>query len=89
MCIACGRKQAKSALFRFVCDNAGHIRPDVQQRLGGRGGYLCFNEKCLEDAIRCDKFSKAFRRKGNDSENVLGGIRWLKPEFMKLPKNLV
>ena len=88
MCIACGRKQVKSDLFRFVCDNEGHIRPDLQQKLEGRGGYLCFNEKCLEKAIRCDRFSKAFRRKGDYSENVLGVTRWLKPEFMKSPKIL-
>ncbi len=68
MCIGCGRKQAKSELFRFVRDNEGHVRPDIQQKLGGRGAYLCFNEKCLETAVRRNKFSRAFRRKADDSE---------------------
>ncbi len=62
-CIGCGRKQAKNELIRFVCDNEGRVRPDIQQKLGGRGGYLCFNEKCLKAAIRGNKFSRAFRRK--------------------------
>ncbi|MBW2647001.1 MAG: YlxR family protein [Deltaproteobacteria bacterium] len=79
-CIGCGRKQAKNELIRFVCDNEGLVIPDIQHKFGGRGAYLCSNEKCLQAAIRGNKFSRAFRRKVDDSEvaakrlDVLGGI---------------
>ncbi|MFV9689427.1 MAG: YlxR family protein [Desulfobacteria bacterium] len=68
MCIGCRKKQAKSELMRFVCTDEGRVRPDIQQRLSGRGAYLCINTECLPMAIRNNSFKRAFRRKTDCSE---------------------
>lgn len=68
MCIGCGKKRLKNELLRFVCDSEGCVRPDIQRRRGRRGAYMCFNNKCLEAAVRDNRFNRAFRRKVDASD---------------------
>jgi predicted RNA-binding protein YlxR (DUF448 family) len=39
-CLGCGARDPQRALWRIVRDDGGGLRPDVERRLGGRGGYL-------------------------------------------------
>ncbi len=54
-CLACGRKADKPDLLRIACNKDGHITVDLQQRLPGRGAYVC-------RALTCGKLLK--KRKG-------------------------
>ncbi len=46
-CIICGQKTAKGALFRLVLDERGRVIFDQNQRLPGRGAYVCPKDGCV------------------------------------------
>ena len=52
-CVGCRRKRAKGDLLRIV-RTADRIRFDPQQRLPGRGAYLCPEPPCIEAATARD-----------------------------------
>ncbi len=56
-CIACGEMKTKEELVRFVMKN-GEVLVDKTFKAGGRGAYICKNEKCIDLA----KKKKAFER---------------------------
>lgn len=61
-CLGCRKVLEKSTMVRFVVSE-GHISPDTDGRLGGRGAYVCSRE-CFKEACRNKgAFSRAFRSK--------------------------
>jgi predicted RNA-binding protein YlxR (DUF448 family) len=44
-CCACGKKNQKRNLKRFVWQNET-VELDILQCMSGRGTYICANEKC-------------------------------------------
>jgi len=58
--VACGRRAPKAALRRYVGPD-GVLRADPEQRLPGRGAYVC-DDACLAQALRRRAFHRAFRR---------------------------
>ncbi len=52
-CLGCGKKAPKRRLLRLVRSPQGTLSIDFQQRLPGRGGYLCLTSPaCLTKALR-------------------------------------
>ncbi len=51
----------KDQLIRIVIDG-GEPVIDREQKLPGRGCYLCDNEKCLEKALKKKAFSRALKK---------------------------
>lgn len=49
-CVTCRKKFPKKTLIRIVRSPAGEVAVDANQRLPGRGFYLCRNSNCLEKA---------------------------------------
>jgi hypothetical protein len=47
-CLACGRKAPKPELLRITRDKQGIIALDPQQRLPGRGAYVCRTLACAK-----------------------------------------
>ena len=47
MCLICGRKTAKAALWRLALDERGWVVFDQKQRLPGRGAYVCPTDACV------------------------------------------
>lgn len=47
-CLACGRKTAKRELLRLSRISDGVFAIDAQQKLPGRGAYVCPTRACAE-----------------------------------------
>ncbi len=62
-CIGCLTKKNKSGLFRFVRHADGSVSLDREQKLPGRGAYVCPDPNCLETAIKKNQFARVFRQK--------------------------
>jgi len=60
-CIGCRQARDKGDLLRFVLTPERTLVPDIQAKLPGRGAYTCFNKKCLDEAVRRNQFSRAFK----------------------------
>ena len=76
-CLACGRKVAKSALLRITLDKEGMITIDPDQRLPGRGAYVCRALACAELLKRKRSLHRSFRRPvpAEIYENILTIVR--------------
>ena len=60
-CIGCGRKNTKSHLARVVMLDE-IIVLDENQRLPGRGVYVCWSQECLNKALRHRQFHRFFKK---------------------------
>ncbi len=58
-CVACRQVRAKSELVRIVRTPQGDVRLDPVGKLAGRGAYLCPSLRCLEQAVKQGKLSRA------------------------------
>jgi hypothetical protein len=61
-CLACGRKAGKPDLLRIACNKDGKIAVDPQQRLPGRGAYVCRTLACGELLKKRKGLHHGFRR---------------------------
>lgn len=60
-CIASGAVKDKQTLVRFVIDPAGHVVPDIDERLPGRGIWVSANRHMLSKACEKNLFARAAR----------------------------
>lgn len=61
-CVACRAEKNKKQLLRFVLSPGNDVLLDYQQRLPGRGVYVCSQEQCLKMAVKKQAFRRGFRR---------------------------
>lgn len=63
MCVGCREFQDKKQLMRIVRSPEGEISIDPTGKKNGRGAYLCFDEACLQKAIKSKSLEKALKHK--------------------------
>ncbi len=51
-----------SALIRFVVGPAGEAVPDIKRKLPGRGIWITSTRAAIEEAIKCNVFTRGFKR---------------------------
>lgn len=64
-CIGCGEGKPKKELIRVVKNKEGEIFIDKTGKKNGRGAYICFNEECLEKAMKTKALNRAFETEIN------------------------
>jgi predicted RNA-binding protein YlxR (DUF448 family) len=74
-CIGCRAARPKEELLRFVKATSAHAEFDMDGRNGGRGFYLCPDEKCFGKAHGNKKTRAAYFRKQDTIEETIGDIR--------------
>lgn len=57
-CIGCNSKKSKKEMIRIVITPTGVCEIDTSGKKSGRGFYLCYQEECLNKAIKGKKFNK-------------------------------
>lgn len=65
-CLGCGENKPKSELIRVVKNKEGEVFLDVSGRKNGRGAYLCYDENCLDKAIKSKALNRAFEMEIDD-----------------------
>lgn len=60
-CIACRKKAEKQELLRIVNSKETGITVDFNQKLEGRGAYICKNEACFDKIIKTKALSRALK----------------------------
>ncbi len=58
-CVACRRQADKRELLRVIRTPQGAIDIDFSGKQNGRGAYLCWSIKCLEQAAKARKLDRA------------------------------
>lgn len=54
-CIGCRRKFTQKVLVRFVCHQDRKLQIDRENKLGGRGAYVCPSQACVQKAFKSPK----------------------------------
>ncbi len=65
-CMGCNLKKDKKELLRLVLNKDGEFFVDKTGKAEGRGTYICYDEQCLEKAIKAKKTEKILGLKIND-----------------------
>ena len=65
-CVACRTKKDKKELLRIVCNKEKQINIDVDEKMPGRGAYICKSKECIEKAIKNKSFEREFKIKIED-----------------------
>lgn len=61
-CVVTGERRPKGELLRFAVSPEGEVVPDVEQRLPGRGIWLCARRDVVNTAVAKRLFARAARR---------------------------
>ncbi|HDD53273.1 MAG TPA: DUF448 domain-containing protein [Thermosulfidibacter takaii] len=61
-CVGCRRRGRKEELVRLLAPQEGMLLVDVDQKLGGRGAYLCPGRECMKEALKKGRLSRALRK---------------------------
>ncbi len=73
-CVGCRVKRPRRELVRFTFKE-GKLVIDKNHEYGGRGSYLCFNEKCVEKMVKKDGPCKVYNITKNELEEFLTEFR--------------
>ena len=72
-CIACGELKPKSELIRITKEHtSGDIVVEPNSKTFGRSAYLCYNQECINNALKKKKLNKALRTSA-DLKGLLDG----------------
>ena len=59
-CLGCMESKPKKELCRIVKSKDNQIIIDNTGKAEGRGAYICYNDDCLEKAIKSKRLQKEF-----------------------------
>lgn len=62
-CIGCKTKNNKYDFLRIVFDGNKLVIDDSEQKMKGRGCYLCHNKECLTKAFKRNAFNYRLKQK--------------------------
>ena len=62
MCVCCRERKEKSELIKVVKTEKGFVVSN-DDKIFGRGAYVCKNAKCIELAIKKRAFDRSFKQK--------------------------
>ncbi|HHX19240.1 MAG TPA: YlxR family protein [Clostridiaceae bacterium] len=60
-CIACREKREQRELLRVTASKDGDVALDSEQKLPGRGAYLCCRHECVAKARKRDLLRRALK----------------------------
>ena len=74
-CIACGEMKPRKELIKITKEYAsGNIIIEPNSKTFGRSVYLCYNQECINTALKKDKLKRALRYNGSvDLKGLLDG----------------
>lgn len=59
-CMGCNSKKDQNELIRISKNKNNEININEDQKLDGRGAYLCSNIKCLEKVMKTKRIERIF-----------------------------
>lgn len=62
-CVGCGRSRRKQELLRIARSSDNQVRIDIEQRLPGRGAYICPTPACAMLARQTHGLERSLRQR--------------------------
>src|SRR5918994_4127675 len=73
-CLVTREVKGQDQMIRFVLDPGGHVVPDVDGRLPGRGMWLSADRNVLDKAVAANLFARAARAPVRAEADLAGQI---------------
>lgn len=73
-CAVCRKKASKDQFIKIVREN-GEIKIDREQKINGRGMYICKTGDCIVKAVKTKAVNRVFKK--DISENIYEELKTL------------
>ena len=60
-CVVCRKKDNKKDFIKVVLNKSGNAFIDENQRLNGRGAYICKSAECILKCAKTKAFNRSFK----------------------------
>ena len=60
-CVGCGEFKLRENLIRIMKTDKEGLVVNPNSKTFGRSAYLCYNQKCIENALKKSKLNKALK----------------------------
>ncbi len=72
-CVGCGELKPRENLIKLTKDfKTGKVVLNPSSLTFGRSAYLCYNQNCIETALKKNKLNRALKT-GEDLKGILDG----------------
>lgn len=72
-CVGCGEIKDASEMMKLTKNHIfGDIEINPNSKIFGRSAYLCYNNQCVEQALKKNKLNKALKT-NKDLKGILNG----------------
>ena len=72
-CVGCGEIKDASEMMKLTKNHiSGDIEINPNSKIFGRSAYLCYNNQCVEQALKKNKLNKALKT-NKDLKGILNG----------------
>ena len=72
-CVGCGEIKDASEMVKLTKNHiSGDIEINPNSKIFGRSAYLCYNNQCVEQALKKNKLNKALKT-NKDLKGILNG----------------
>ena len=74
-CVGCGEFKPRENLIRVMKnENGGEIVINPNSKTFGRSAYLCYNQSCIEQALKKNKLNRVLKSSQNvDLKGIIDG----------------
>ncbi|MBQ7764940.1 YlxR family protein [bacterium] len=74
-CVGCNELKSRNELIKITVDNSSkEIFINPNSKTFGRSAYLCYNQNCIEQALKKRKINRALKIAANiDLKGLLNG----------------
>ena len=74
-CVGCGEMKPREDMIKITKEHStGKLVLSPNSKTFGRSAYLCYNQKCIEQALKKKKINKALRTNADmDLKGILDG----------------
>ncbi len=73
-CLGCRGRRRKDELVRLTHVDGKGVVVDVEQKMPGRGAYLCNDDRCFQKGLDAKVMSKVFKKRVAIDESVRKSI---------------
>ena len=74
-CIVCGELRPQNNLLRITKEHdSGNIVLQPNSKIFGRSAYLCYNQSCINMALKKNKLNRALKTKANLADILKGQL---------------
>ena len=74
-CVGCGELKPREELIKITKEHAtGKLFVNPNSKIFGRSAYLCYNQSCIEQALKKNKLNRVLKSSQNvDLKGIIDG----------------